>query len=129
MIRKIILSLGIVTASIVPFVPATALAFNPFGTICSNGGGSSAVCQEQKNGSTNPLTGPNGLFFGIAKIIAIIAGISAVIIIIISGLRFVTSGGDPAKAKGAKDALVAALIGLVIIMLAGSIISLVLSRL
>ncbi len=128
MIRKIILSLSILAASLTPLVPVPVLAFNPFEDVCNSAGSSSAVCQEQKNGNTNPLTGPNGLFFGISRIIAIIAGTSAVIIVIVSGLRFVTSGGDPAKAKAAKDALVAALVGLVIIVLAGSIISLVLSR-
>lgn len=103
-------------------------AFSPFGSVCSNGGSTSAVCLEQQNGGSNPLTGQNGLFFGVSRIVAIIAGIASVIIIVIAGFRFTTSGGDPAKVKEAKSALVAALIGLVIIVLAASIISLVLSR-
>ena len=126
--RRIIFTISIVMMGLLALVPAPALAFNPFGSVCNNGGGSSAICQEQSKGTTNPLTGTNGLFFGISRIIAIIAGVAAVIIIVIAGLRFVTSGGDPQKTKAAKDAIVAALIGLVIIVLAGSIISLVLSR-
>lgn len=125
--RRLILIVSIVVTGLL-LVPGSALAFNPFSSACSSGGSSSAICLEQSKGTSNPLTGTNGLFFGISRIIAITAGAAAVIIIIIAGLRFVTSGGDPQKTKAAKDAIVAALIGLVIIVLAGSIISLVLSR-
>lgn len=109
--------------------PATALAFDPFGPVCSIGGGSSAVCQEKDKNSTNPLTGKNGLFIGISNILAVVAGLTAVIIIIISGLRYVLAAGDPAKTKAAKDSIITALVGLVVIGLADSLITIVLSRL
>ena len=108
--------------------PATAAAYDPFGQACNSSGSQSAVCSDRGTGSTNPLTGPNGLFRGISGVLAFITGMSALIIIIVSGFRYVTAGGDANKAKSARQAIVAALIGLVIILLADSIISFVLSR-
>ena len=46
------------------------------------------------------------------------AGIVAVIVIIIAGYLFVTSRGDATQMKRSKDAIRAAVIGLVIVMMA-----------
>ena len=109
--------------------PAVTLAFDPFPGACDQATGSdSALCSDKGSGTDNPLTGKNGLFRGIAGVIALISGIIAVIIILTAGLRYVTSGGDPGKVKSAKDAIIATIVGLVIIVLADSIISFVLSR-
>jgi hypothetical protein len=59
-------------------------------------------------------------------VVAIIAGISAVIMIILSGFRYVTSGGDTQKIASAKNTLIGAIVGLVIIVVARGIIVLVL---
>jgi len=52
-----------------------------------------------------------------------IVGIVAVIMIIVSGIMYTTSGGDPAKVKKAKDALMVAVIGLIIALLAAVIVN------
>src|SRR5690242_5987264 len=127
--KRVLLFLASILAFGALIAPAPALAFDPFGPICSIGGGSSAVCQEKDKNTTNPLTGKNGLFIGISNILAIVAGLTAVIIIIVSGLKYVLAAGDPAKTKGAKDSIIGAVIGLVVIGLADSLITLVLSRL
>ena len=64
----------------------------------------------------------------ISKIIPIalgIGGMLAVIFIIISGIQFVTSGGDPKGAAAAKDRLVYAIIGFVILILAFAILQII----
>jgi hypothetical protein len=112
-------------------VPATILASSDvlFNGACSNTTTqSSAVCQDD-NQTTNPLIGSNGLVRTIANIIAVVAGATAVVVIIISGLRYITSGGDPTKAASARSALIFAVAGIVVIVLADSIISFVLSKL
>jgi len=132
MIRALIKTICLSLAIVLVTGASTALAFDPFGNACStgnNGGSQSAVCQDKGDGSTNPLTGQNGLFRGITNVIALSTGIIAVILIIIGGFKYITADGDAAKAKSAKETIVAALLGLVIIILAGSIISLVLNRL
>ncbi len=94
--------------------------------VCSNGGSASAVCTSKT--STNPVAGSNSLLLKITRIVAIIAGAVAVIIIIISGMRYVLSSGDSAKTSAARSAIIYALIGLVVIILAQSIVSFVIGR-
>lgn len=123
-----ITTLAVLLAPVMASSPA--FAYDPFQNVCNNqAGSSSAVCSgKPSDSSQNPLTGRNGLIRGIANIIAIIAGIAAVILIIIAGFKYVTSGGDAAKTKSAKDTIVSAVIGLVIIALADAIISFVIGR-
>ena len=52
----------------------------------------------------------------------ILAGIAALILIIISGFKFVTSGGDPKQAEGARKTLTWAIIGLFVILLSFGIV-------
>ena len=54
-----------------------------------------------------------------------IAGFATVIVIIISGLQFVTSGGNPEAAASAKSRLIAALIGFAVIILAFAILQII----
>jgi len=107
--------------------PTTALAFDFFGHACNGDTSSSAACGD--NSGTNPLTGDPGLIIKIADIIAYIAGAAAVIILLISGLRYITSGSDPEKAKTARKTATGALIGLAVIALAKVLIDFVLSKL
>ncbi|MFO0955476.1 MAG: hypothetical protein U0526_02980 [Candidatus Saccharibacteria bacterium] len=58
-----------------------------------------------------------------------VVGVAATIMVIISGLFYVTSGGDPGRTKTAKDTLLYAVIGLGIAVLAGGLITFVQSAL
>lgn len=62
------------------------------------------------------------------QILTLIAGIAAVIMIIVAGLRFITSGGDSSGISGAKSALVYALVGLVVVALSQLIVHFVLGK-
>jgi hypothetical protein len=70
----------------------------------------------------------SGLFKTIVQILSILAGVAAVIMIIVSGFRYITSGGDPQKVAGAKNALIYALVGLIIAALAQVIVHFVLGK-
>jgi hypothetical protein len=95
----------------------------------SAGASSSAVCTDESNPNTSPIYGKNGLLIKIANIIAFIAGIAAVIVIIVGALQYVTAGGDSNKASSARGTITGALIGLAIIVLAGTIIDFLINRL
>ncbi len=56
------------------------------------------------------------------------AGIIAVIMIIVGGIMYSLSAGDAKKAGTAKDTILYAVVGLVITLLAGAIVSFVLGR-
>ena len=51
----------------------------------------------------------------------IVAGIVAVIVIIIGGIRFTTSGSESSNIKAAKDTILYAIVGLVVIIMAAAI--------
>lgn len=104
-----------------------ALAVDPLAGVCSTNP-NSATCKSY-NGTTNPLTGTNGTLYKITTIVATIAGIAAIFIIIISGVRYMTSGGDTQKVAAAKGTLIGAIVGLVIIVLAQTIITFVVRKL
>src|SRR3990167_9142145 len=57
----------------------------------------SEVCIAGRNPSTvDPVSGPGGIINTAANLIAIIGGVAAVIVIIISGIMYVTAGGAAA---------------------------------
>jgi hypothetical protein len=60
-------------------------------------------------------------------IVYVVGGIS-IIMIVIGGLRYVTSGGDPNTTKGAKDTILYAVIGVVVAIIAQGLVTFVLSR-
>jgi hypothetical protein len=109
-------------------MPASALAYNPLGSACNSSGTAknSAACAP--NGS-DPIAGPNGVLKKASLVIASIAGIAAIIIIIVGGLQYITSDGDPQKAASARSAIIGAGVGLVIIVGSEAIITFVVSKL
>lgn len=64
-------------------------------------------------------------FVGLANTAFLWAGIIAVIIIIIGGILYVTSTGDPSKTTLAKNTIMNAVIGLVIVLFAAAIVNLI----
>ena len=63
----------------------------------------------------------------VVNIFSIIVGIVAVIFVIYGGFRYITSGGDSGSVGNAKNTLIYALVGLVIVALAQLIVHYVLS--
>lgn len=62
------------------------------------------------------------------NIFSVIVGVIAVIMIIWAGLRYITSGGDSGKVGNAKNTMVYAIIGLVVVALAQFIVNFVLDQ-
>ncbi len=58
----------------------------------------------------------------ISDILLFVLGAIAVIVIIIGGIRYATSGGDSGQVKSAKDTILYAVIGLVVAILAYAIV-------
>lgn len=62
------------------------------------------------------------------NVVYLVAGVVAVIIIIIAGITYSTSVGDPGKTKKARDAIIYSLVGLIIITCAYGIMNFVVGR-
>ena len=69
------------------------------------------------------------LLSNIADVIVIIGSIIAIIMIIVGGIRFITSGGSSEQAGKAKNTIIYALVGLAVSITAGPIVGTVLDRL
>lgn len=82
-----------------------------------------ANCETQ-----DPDTTVNELIATVINIFSLIVGVVSVIMIIIGGLKYITSGGDSGNVSGAKNTILYAVIGLVIVALAQVIVRFVLSR-
>src|ERR1700693_2045117 len=115
-------------------LPAHALAFDPFGAFrnqCNGsptGTGEASICNGRANG-TNPLVGPNGVFIKVTNVIALVAGFVAVFILFAAGITYITANGEPSKIKQAQAMIMYTVAGILVIVLADSIISYVLHRL
>jgi hypothetical protein len=70
----------------------------------------------------------NGIITTIITLFSVIVGIIAVIMIVYGGLRYITSGGDSTKITSAKNTIIYALIGLVVVALAQFIVKFVLNK-
>lgn len=73
-------------------------------------------------------TAANNLIEDIINIFSLIVGVVAVIMIIYGGFRYITSGGDSAGVTAAKNTILYAIIGLIIVALAQIIVKFVLNR-
>ena len=89
----------------------------------------SKLCQGDHSGQTNPVGGSQGIISRAIKLLLIVAGAAAVIVIIIAGFEYVFAGGDSNKINNAKNTILYALIGLVIVISAGALLNLVIGRL
>jgi hypothetical protein len=86
-------------------------------------------CKELGRGEGANTGSLNRLITQIINIISVIVAIVAVIMLIFGGFRYITSGGASDKVKGAKDTILYALIGLVIVALAQTVVKFVVNKL
>jgi hypothetical protein len=70
----------------------------------------------------------NNLIHTIVNLLSAIVGIVAVIMIIVGGLRYITSGGNDTSITSAKNTILYAIIGLIIVALAQVLVRFTLSK-
>ena len=70
----------------------------------------------------------NNIITTVINIFSLVVGVVSVIMIIVGGLKYITSGGDSGNVSGAKNTILYAIVGLVIVALAQVIVRFVLSR-
>jgi len=85
---------------------------------------SSSGCASTSDG-TNKI---QGIVTQAINILSIVVGLVAVIMIIVGGFKYITSGGDSGNITSAKNTIVYAVIGLVIVALAQFFVQFVLNK-
>ncbi len=124
--KKFSLYLAILTALLIPSLglASQASAVNLFSP-CKKLPGSATVCQETKSVNTNPII---TVIKDAMEVIAFVTGAAAIILVVVSGIRFIVSGGDANAVAGAKNTLIYALVGVAVTALAQSIIVFILDK-
>ena len=128
-IKNALLTLAATSMLAVPVaVPAVAhAAVNINDTLC---GGSNIELNDSQdcNNSTGNTSNLQSLLTNIVKYFSIIVGVIAVIMIIVGGFKYITSGGDSSNVSAAKNTIIYAIVGLVIVALAQLIVHFVLNQ-
>ena len=107
------------------------VAAAPNKVLCPNGktaqGGDLSNCPDLNNtlNKNHLMTTLNGII----NVVIGVIGFIAVIVIILGGVQYTTSAGESAKVKKAKDTIMYGIIGLIVALLAYSIVNFVLSNL
>jgi hypothetical protein len=92
-----------------------------------NGAGGLNGCDQSTD--NNGGLSVSGVMTLIINIFSIIVGFIAVVMIIVGGVRYITSGGDSSNISAAKNTIIYAIIGLIIVALAQVIVHFVLNKL
>jgi len=137
MIQKIknkLLILASVLALAVPAIVPVAVYAAPSPSLVDNNlcNGSNFNITTDASSSQCPTDtstgGINGLLKRVVNVISAIVGVVAVIMIVFGGFKYITSGGDSNNVSGAKNTIIYAIIGLVIVALAQLIVHFVLNQ-
>lgn len=70
----------------------------------------------------------NSIIKTVINILSLVVGVVAVIMIIFGGLKYITSGGDSSNVSSAKNTIIYAIVGLVVVALAQFIVRFVLDK-
>ena len=111
---SLIVSVMMMTGFTVALSPFAHADIDPSGSI------NSGVKDAGGGGTNNDL---GGSIKTIVNILLYVLGAIAVIMIVIGGIRYATSGGDSNSVTGAKNTILYAVIGLVVAMLAYAIVN------
>ena len=107
---------------LVPAAQVTAIDAFP---ACTGTTANTTICTATR---TDKLFGAGGLWNNILNIFTYIIGAVAVLMMIIGGLRYVTSNGDANQVSSAKNTILYAAIGLVVAAMANAIVNFVLTN-
>ncbi len=121
-IKNILVIVVVLFSTVSISVPAYAQLTNAKNYACNGAGLDANACTGGGGG------GISQLLTTILNTLSWVVGVVAVIMIIIAGFRYIVSGGDEAGVRGAKNAILYVVVGIVIVVLAQIIVQFVLKK-
>lgn len=123
----------IITSLTAAFGMSKVFAIDQYKGLCAaaaqnNNNTAPGVCDPSVANPTNPLSGDDSLLMRVITLITIVAGIVAVVMIIITAVKLILSNGDSAKFNQARTTLIYLGVGIVVLLLAKPIISFILNH-
>jgi Type IV secretion system pilin len=123
------LAIFIAVALIQPGISAQEVTEEIQNGLCAGANFEFSDSSNACDNDNNALERVSGIIRRIVNLLSIVVGVVAVIMIIIGGFRYVTSGGSDASVTGAKNTILYAVIGLIIVALSQLLVNFVLSNL
>lgn len=121
LLATIFIALGIISFQ---FAPVNAA--DPLKAACDSAG-STQFCQNKNSESKRAFVdSSDSLLVKIAHTVILITGAISVIMIIVGGFKYVISNGDSNGLQGAKNTILYALVGLIVVLFAQVIVRFVL---
>jgi hypothetical protein len=129
-LKSLVIKLAVASALLFPaLVPAAVYAQDsPLQQQLCGGAESLQIGQPGSCTDAEAEDSVNRLITTAINIISVIVGIVAVVMIIWGGFKYITSGGDSGNISAAKNTILFAIVGLIIVALAQIIVRFVLSR-
>lgn len=126
--RRIVVILALLGVIAFPFVPVTSVSaqVDPFEEVCDTETSNSPICNTDGD---NPISGNDGVILRVVEILSFVIGVAAVIMLILGGLKYITSGGDSNATASAKNTILYAVIGILVSLIAQAIIVFVIRKL
>ena len=123
----------LITPILTPAIARAEDTNNLEGSIAKNECNGNDLSLKSGNTSAKPCsgdaTGLNNLLDKVINVFSLIVGAIAVIMIIVGGFRYVISSGNDQAVGGAKNTIIFALVGLVIVALAQFLVHFVIGQL
>lgn len=124
-LHAIIISFLLGMTLVLPVAAPASAQVDARGQICEGigltGGGDGCRVQQGERSITSVVR-------AVINIFSLVVGVAAVFVIIFAGLRYIIAAGDASKISSAKDTIIYALVGLVVVALAQVIVRFVVGR-
>lgn len=111
--KKFIYSLTVFSLSV-----ATLVTLGSSGTASAQSAVQAGAESARGSGTPDTLFGNSGVITTITNTLLFVVGALAVIMIIVGGIRYATSGGNASNVTAAKNTILYAIVGLIIAFLA-----------
>mgnify|MGYP003598203309 CR=1 FL=1 len=96
---------------------------------CSKAGNKPVICKDAQSATkTDPVFGESGVVTRGIRIFLIIIGIISIFVILVNAVRMITSDGNADSFNSARNGLIYAAIGLVVVVSAQAIVSLLVRK-
>jgi cytochrome bd-type quinol oxidase subunit 2 len=126
--KQLITNLIVIVVAVMAPVLMPAAVYADCPTASDNSSKDQVIKGIGETGSNCSTNGVTDLISSIVNILSIVVGAVAIIMVIISGFRYITSSGDANKASSARSTLVYALVGVAIAALAQFLVHFVLDH-
>ncbi len=128
--KRLLTSLALIVALVTPLLTVSTVPAYAQGKkdACEAIGGTLDAAGTCVSNDPNDKKGVTDVIKTVIEILSFIVGALAIIMIIVGGIRYVTSGGDANSISAAKNTILYAIVGLVIAVLAEAMVRFVFTK-